>query len=277
MYWSSKSVVTERSYGCFLKNKLSRCVPPMSHPRAHPSFTAYASHAFDRHARGMQASQRPLVTMRCRRDEIQNPSIIQFQWENALNEAQRTQLRMHLILFRHGWFEGYIQYDRFFKGKVSALLGEGQFVRRVSRKVGVPKTTVHRWKTCFFPFLKNYRSKLGRRKISSQTDQFIVQFVRNDPSLPSTKLRNSLQSSLKAVSFEALLKQESERLSHAVINRLIKACLLEFDMWSKFQVRSLNISVHSERTMGSFKWTSGSKWPLNNKEKLSIQLKHVGL
>ena len=41
----------------------------------------------------------------------------------------------------------------FLKGKVSALLGEGQSERQVSQKVGIPKTTVHRTKWHVFKTL----------------------------------------------------------------------------------------------------------------------------
>ena len=80
----------------------------------------------------------------------------------------------------------------FLKGKVSAFLDEGQSERQVSRKVGVPKYTVHRWKTNVFSLSRKAGSG-RRRKTSSQTDQLIVRLVRNDPSLSSTELRNSLQ------------------------------------------------------------------------------------
>ena len=80
----------------------------------------------------------------------------------------------------------------FLKGQVSALLGEGQSERQVSRKVGVPKSTVHRWRADAFSLYRKVGS--GRRKkTNSESDRLIIRLVRNDPTLSSTELRNSLQ------------------------------------------------------------------------------------
>ena len=58
--------------------------------------------------------------------------------------------------------------------------------------MGVPKTTVHRWKANFFSLSRKDGS--GRkRKTDSRADRLIIRLVRNDPSLSSTELRNSLQ------------------------------------------------------------------------------------
>ena len=81
-------------------------------------------------------------------------------------------------------------------------------MRQVSRKVGVPKTTVHRWKTNAFSLSRNVGSG-RRRKTSSQTDRFIVRLVRNDPSLSSTELRNSLHNApVSALTVRRRLRSE---------------------------------------------------------------------
>ena len=80
----------------------------------------------------------------------------------------------------------------FLKGKVSALIDEGQSERQISWKVGVPKTTVHRWKAnCFSLSRKDGSGR--KRKTDRRADRLIIRLVRNDPSLSSTELRNSLQ------------------------------------------------------------------------------------
>ena len=80
----------------------------------------------------------------------------------------------------------------FLKGKVSALLAEGLSERQVSRKVAVPKTTVHRWKTDAFSLSRKFGS--GRRKKTScRSDRLIIRLIRNDPSLSSSELKSSLQ------------------------------------------------------------------------------------
>ena len=56
----------------------------------------------------------------------------------------------------------------FLKGKVSALLDEGQSERQVSRKVGVPKSTVHRWKLMLFPFPEKLDPVEGGRQVLKQ-------------------------------------------------------------------------------------------------------------
>ena len=96
----------------------------------------------------------------------------------------------------------------FLKGKVSALLGEGQSERQVSRKVGVPKSTVHRWRANDFSLYRKVGSG-RRRKTSSEADRLIVRLVRNDPSLSSTELRSSLQNAtVSALTVRRRLRNE---------------------------------------------------------------------
>ena len=96
----------------------------------------------------------------------------------------------------------------FLKGKVSALLNEGHSERQVSRKVGVPKTTVHRWKDNAFPLFRKVGS--GRkRKTDSQTDRLIIRLVRNNPSLSSSDLRSSLREpSVSAITVRRRLRSK---------------------------------------------------------------------
>lgn len=96
----------------------------------------------------------------------------------------------------------------FLKGKVSALFSEGYSERQVSRKVNVPKTTVHRWKDNAFPLFRKVGS--GRkRKTDSQSDCLIIRLVRNDPSLSSSELRSSLQeTSVSALTVRRRLQSE---------------------------------------------------------------------
>ena len=84
----------------------------------------------------------------------------------------------------------------FLKGKVSALLGEGQSERQVSRKVGVPKSTVHRWRANAFSLYRKVGSG-RRRKTSSESDRLIVHLVRNslpEPSVSALMVRRRLGS-----------------------------------------------------------------------------------
>ena len=71
----------------------------------------------------------------------------------------------------------------FLKGKVSALVYEGQSERDISRKVGVPKTTVHKWEGNAFSLYRKDGSG-RRRKTSARTDRLIIRLVRNVPCLP---------------------------------------------------------------------------------------------
>lgn len=79
----------------------------------------------------------------------------------------------------------------FQKGKVCALLGEGMSDRQVSRKVGVPRSTVGFWRSNAFRLSR--RVGCGRkRKTSSRSDRLIVRLVRNDPTLSSGEVRTLL-------------------------------------------------------------------------------------
>ena len=96
----------------------------------------------------------------------------------------------------------------FLKGKVSALLVEGQSERQVSRKVGVPKSTVHRWRVNAFSLYRKVGSG-RRRKTSSESDRLIVHLVRNDPTLSSAELRNSLpEPTVSALTVRRRLRSE---------------------------------------------------------------------
>ena len=96
----------------------------------------------------------------------------------------------------------------FLKGKVSALLDEGQSERQVSRKVDVPKSTVHRWRANAFSLYRKVGSG-RRRKTSSESDRLIVHLVRNDPTLSSAELRNSLpEPTVSALTVRRRLRSE---------------------------------------------------------------------
>lgn len=100
----------------------------------------------------------------------------------------------------------------FEKGKVNAYLELGFSVRGASRAVGVPYTTVCRWRSENFRLTRKKGS--GRpRKTSSRTDRLIVRLVRADPTLsltemarvvycsvsPSTVRRRLLESNFRSV------------------------------------------------------------------------------
>ena len=96
----------------------------------------------------------------------------------------------------------------FLKGQVFALLRQGQSVRQVSRTVGVPKSTVHRWSANAFSLSRKAGSG-RRRKTSSESDRLIVHLVRNDPTLSSTELRNSLpEPTVSALTVRRRLRSE---------------------------------------------------------------------
>ena len=79
----------------------------------------------------------------------------------------------------------------FLKGKVCALLDEGMSERLISRKLGVPRSTIYEWKTNEFRLSRNVGS--GRRKkTNSQSDGLILHVVRNDPTLSAAEIKNSL-------------------------------------------------------------------------------------
>ena len=106
----------------------------------------------------------------------------QFRLRSVLCRAKRSSLFYFWLLLRivfalsfcDGWREGcwFFVKLRFLKGKVSALLGEGQSERQVSRKVGVPKSAVHRWRANAFSLYRKVGSD-WRRMTSSESDRLI--------------------------------------------------------------------------------------------------------
>ena len=79
----------------------------------------------------------------------------------------------------------------FVKGKASALLEEGLSERHVSRRLGIPRKTIALWRANAFRLCRNVGS--GRkRKTCSRSDRLILRRVKEDPTLSSREVRNSL-------------------------------------------------------------------------------------
>lgn len=78
----------------------------------------------------------------------------------------------------------------FLKGKVSALQGQGVSDREISSSLGVPRSTIFKWKRSNFSLCRKAGS--GRpRKTSSQSDETITGLARGDPNLSSSEIRQS--------------------------------------------------------------------------------------
>ena len=76
----------------------------------------------------------------------------------------------------------------FLKGKVSALQEHGMSDRQISSSVGVPRSTIYKWKRSNFSLHRKPGS--GRpRKTSPQSDDSIVSLARSDPNMSSSEIR----------------------------------------------------------------------------------------
>lgn len=98
----------------------------------------------------------------------------------------------------------------FLKGKVSALQEHGMSDRQISSSVGVPRSTIYKWKRSNFSLHRKPGS--GRpRKTSPQSDDSIVSLARSDPNMSSSEIRQGSEASVSARTVQRRLREADFR------------------------------------------------------------------
>ena len=98
----------------------------------------------------------------------------------------------------------------FLKGKVAALQEHGESDRKISSSVGVPRSTIYKWKRSNFSLHRKPGS--GRpRKTCPQSDDSIVSLARSDPNMSSSEIRQGSEANVSARTVQHRLREADFR------------------------------------------------------------------
>ena len=161
----------------------------------------------------------------------------------------------------------------FLKGKISLLRDQGKSDLEISTFLGVPRSTVYRWKRSNFSLCRKAGS--GRpRRTSSQSDELIVSLARSDPTLSSSEIRQASETTISDRTVRRRLREADyrsrKRPSAVELTERHKSARLQWAMsrchwrsqWDRV-VWTDEASVHLRRRDGRLRiWTKrGNRIP----------------